>query len=206
VPNPCLCSSVGYDAAKSPVPTILFTGWIEEQKGVFDLLQAFATMLQDPAAPDAKLVIAGKGRIDECRDLAKRLGISDKVELPGWLEGEALLAAYGRAHIYCLPSYIEGVPMAILEAMAFGLPIVTTPVGGIPDVVDEGVHCRFVQPGDINGIAVALGQLIDHQAEREAMGIACRERVSSRYSLELICGQLRRLYHTLVGGGGLQNV
>ncbi len=204
VPNPCLCMSNGSDAEKPQAPTILFTGWVEKEKGVFDLLHAFSIMVHDPAVADARLVIAGKGRVDECRDLAGRLHIADKVELPGWLEGEALLAAYSRAHVYCLPSYIEGVPMAILEAMAFGLPIVTTRVGGIPDVVDEGIHCLFVQPGDLGGIAAALRRLVDNEAEREAMGTASRKRVLSRYSLERIYPQLGQLYHSLMGGQELQ--
>jgi len=186
------------DAGRRPDVRVLFTGWIEEPKGVFDLIRAFALVIQRCPGEVLRLVIAGKGKIDACRELASRCGVEDKVFLPGWLVPPALQEAYAQADIYCLPSYIEGVPMGVLEAMAFALPIVASPVGGIPDIMDDGVHGLFVQPGDIDGIAFALKRLVDNAVERRAMGVAGRERVLTRYSPEHVGSELQRLYESLL--------
>jgi D-inositol-3-phosphate glycosyltransferase len=94
--------------------------------------------------------------------------------------------------------------MGVLEAMAFALPVVAGQVGGIPDVVEDGVHGFLVHPGDVNGIAIALKRLIDDSAEREAMGAACRRRVLSRYSPEQVGRQLSQLYRLLLARGESQ--
>jgi len=205
IQNPCRFVPKKVEVNRRRGVEILFTGWIDKSKGVFDLIQAFALVVQKCPGKMLRLVIAGRGKADACRKLASECGVEDKVFLPGWLASRALQEAYVQADIYCLPSYIEGVPMGVLEAMAFALPIVASPVGGIPDIVDNGVHGLFAQPGDVNGIAVALRRLIDNKAEREAMGAACRKRVLSQYSPEQVCSQLRQLYHSLLVGGEPQN-
>jgi len=213
IPNPCRFVPRELDVNRKSGVEILFTGWIEKPKGVFDLIQAFALVVRKCPEKMLRLVIAGKGKIDACRELACKCGVEDKVLLPGWLASPALQEAYTHADIYCLPSYVEGVPMGVLEAMAFALPVVACPVGGIPDIVDDGVHGLFVRPGDIDGIALALKRLVDNAVERRAMGIACRERVSTRYSPEHVYSELQGLYHSLLatdtskaGSGKLLNI
>ncbi len=200
IPNPCRFIPVTLGTCQRPGVEILFTGWIEESKGVFDLIRAFAQVVRGCPDQMLRLVIAGKGQVEACRALGHRCGVEGKLFLPGWLGPRALQQAYAHADIYCLPSYVEGMPMGVLEAMAFALPIVASPVGGIPDIVDEGLHGFFAAPGDVDGIAVALKRLVDNRTDREAMGTACRERVLSRYTPEQVSLQVRQLYHNLLAG------
>jgi glycosyltransferase involved in cell wall biosynthesis len=204
LPNPCRLIPAKVNKKQKYGIEILFTGLIVKSKGVFDLIRAFAIVVEEHLGRMLRLVIAGKGDTEACRKLACECGVVDKVILPGWLTSNALQDAYEQADIYCLPSYIEGVPMGILEAMAFALPIVTCPVGGIPDIVDDGIHGLFTPPGDINNMVVVLKRLINNKAEREKMGAACRSRVLSRYSPEQVCSQLFRFYYSLLMGSELE--
>lgn len=205
IPNPCRFTPSTVDVSRKPGVEILFTGLIEKPKGVFDLIRAFAQVVRKCPGAMLRLVIAGRGEVDACRGLACEYGVEDKVFLPGWLASRALREAYTQADIYCLPSYIEGVPMGVLEAMAFALPIVASPVGGIPDIIDDGVHGLLVPAGDIDGLAVALRSLVDNKIDREAMGMACRKRVLSQYSPEQVGIQLGQLYHSLLAGDEPEN-
>jgi len=204
IPNPSRFVPEAVDITSDGRRDILFTGWIEEAKGVFDLIRAFALIVQAYPEKKLRLVLAGKGKLDTCRELARECGIEDRVILPGWLAPAALQKLYARALIYCLPSYLEGLPMGLLEAMAYGLPTITCPVGGIPDVVDDGVQGLFVSPGNVREIATALRRLLSDPAGREAMGTAGRSRVLSRYAPEHVCGQLAQLYAALLAGAATE--
>ena len=120
---------------------VLFLGRIETAKGIAELLDAFAGLR--PGAPDALLVCAGEGDIESAGRQARRLGLGDSVRFPGWIDGEEKRAWLARAALFVLPSHAEGLPMSLLEAMAAGLPIVASAVGGVPDVVHDGVNGLF---------------------------------------------------------------
>ncbi|MDI6449528.1 glycosyltransferase family 4 protein [Anaerobaca lacustris] len=197
IANPCAFVPPVANRREGSTVRILFAGWICQQKGVFDLIRAFALVVRRCPDVDVELVVAGKGDVDAGKKLASDLGLLDKIHFPGWLDDSALREAYSGAHIYCLPSYVEGVPMSVLEAMVFSLPVVTCPVGGVPDVVRDGVHGVWIQPGDIPGIADALKRLIGDRDERERMGQAGRREVLNGYSTARVSGELMELYRSL---------
>jgi glycosyltransferase involved in cell wall biosynthesis len=99
--------------------------------------------------------------------------------------------------VYARPSYNEGLPMSLLEAMAAGLPVLTTPIGGIPDAVRDGVEGWLVTPGDRVALAEALRKLFSDGAQRRAMGARARQRVESTFSAQVLLPQLEHLYRTL---------
>jgi glycosyltransferase involved in cell wall biosynthesis len=156
---------------ESPV-TILFVGRLLRAKGVHELVDAFCVLA---ATTDCRLVIVGDG--PERSALAGAVsagGLDDRVEMPGYLDAEELRLEYERAHIFALPTYGEGFPTVISEAMDAGLPIVTTRSGGMVDHLVEGEHCLFVQPRDPRDLERALARLVEDPELRERMGAANR--------------------------------
>jgi glycosyltransferase involved in cell wall biosynthesis len=168
---------------------ILFLGRIGAAKGAFDLIRAFAVV-----SGDVKLMLGGDGDVNEASELARQLGISERVQLLGWVTGENKEALLSTASIFVLPSYYEGLPMSVLEAMAWGVPVITTPVGGIPEVVRQGEEGVMVQPGDIGGLTEALCQLLDDEPLRQRLGANGRERIQHIFSDEVVFPQLEAIW------------
>jgi glycosyltransferase involved in cell wall biosynthesis len=148
--------------------TFLFLGNLLARKGLPDLLNALAT----PRLADMswRLVIAGGGDAAPLRRLAKTLNIDTRVKFAGWLNRAATDAALANANALVLPSHHEGLPLVLLEAAAIGLPVITTPVGAIPELFRDGETALFVPPGDRFALAAALHRLL---ADPE-----CRARLS----------------------------
>jgi glycosyltransferase involved in cell wall biosynthesis len=172
--------------------TLLFLGHLLRDKGVYDLVRAFGLVAR--RFPRLKLVLGGVGHIDEVRQLATQLEIAERVSCPGWLGPERKSAALASSTIFLLPSYAEGMPMALLEAMSWGLPVIATPVGGIPQVVENNVNGLLVAPGDIDGLASAIRRLLEDSELRERVGAAARATVESGFSLSDALAKLSGLY------------
>jgi glycosyltransferase involved in cell wall biosynthesis len=173
-------------------PRILCTGRISEAKGTFDLLRAFARVA--PRYPGAVLICAGDGQGPQLLELAASMGLSGRVACPGWLSAEEIRKEMEQATVWALPSHSEGVPMAMLEAMALGLPVVVTPVGGIPEVVQNGRNGVLVAPRDIDAIGQALLALLESPSERARLGAAARETIVRHFTLSATLDKLAALY------------
>jgi glycosyltransferase involved in cell wall biosynthesis len=171
---------------------VLYLGVLHESKGTHDLIDAFARVAS--RHPEWKLVCAGDGAIAETHALAAELGISDRVECPGWLDTESKDAALAAAEIFVLPSYAEGLPMALLEAMAWGLPAIATPVGGVPNVVRDGVNGLLVAPGHTDALAESLSALMASADRRRELGAAARATIEREFSLDASLERLLRIY------------
>lgn len=178
-------------AAQSP-QRVLFLGRLGNRKGTFDLLRAFAAAAAH--RPNITLTCAGDGAIAEALALAAELGVSPRVSCPGWLDPAAGAAQLNGATLFALPSYAEGLPMALLEAMARGLPVITTPIGGIPEVVQHQKNGYLVPPGDTAALSRALGELLDSADLRQRLGIAARRTIVEGFSLRAATERLERLY------------
>lgn len=174
---------------------LLFLGRLEQSKGIFDLLEALARVRQHH--PQARLLVGGEGDADAVRRRAAELKVDDAVELLGWLAGEPKERALVQATLFVLPSYIENSPMSLLEAMAVGLPVVATRVGGVPEVVENGVSGLLVAPGDVTALTAALLALLDNPDECRRMGTAAKWRVTENYSAERVLPKLDALYEGL---------
>ena len=161
---------------KSDKTTILFLGKINQRKGVFDLLaavaQLYANYPQKIYPEKFELIIAGNGEINKAIALAKELEIDSIVTFPGWINIEQRDRLLEAADIFVLPSYNEGLPMALLEAMSWKLPVITTPVGGIPEIIIHEQTGLLIEPGNIQQMLVSIQTLIHDQSLREKLGNA----------------------------------
>lgn len=154
---------------------VVFLGRYGERKGIGDLVAAVARLTPEERAR-IHLVTAGDGEIEQVRADVDALGLADTVEVRGWLEPSERDALLARSEIFVLPSYDEALPMALIEAMAFRLVPIVTPVGGLPDLVHDGENGLLVDVGDPDGICRALRSMLDDPARRAA--IATRARAS----------------------------
>jgi glycosyltransferase involved in cell wall biosynthesis len=172
---------------------LLFLGEIARHKGVFDLTRAFARVAH--ALPELRLIYAGTGAaIEQTRDLTAQLGLGERCEFTGWLGAERKRAELAAASLFVLPSYVEGMPMALLEAMSWGLPVIATAVGGVPEVLTHEVNGLLLAPGDIDALAAAIERLMREPQLRARLGRAARETVAARFSLDCAFERLLGIY------------
>lgn len=178
-------------AQAAPVQA-LFMGVVGTRKGVYDLLPALARARA--SAPGLELVLGGNGEVDLARARAEALGLGGHARFLGWVSGDDKTRALQAAQIYVLPSHNEGLPVSILEAMAQGLPIIATRVGGIPELVRDGVDGLLVDAGDVPALAAALARMALDADLRRACGEAGRARVAALYSREAVMPVLEAVY------------
>ena len=160
-----------------------------------ELLEALATLDRPELGWHATL--AGDGEVAATRDRVAALGLSARVTITGWLDEADADALLARSDLLVLPSRREGQPMAILEAMSAGLPVVATGVGAVAELVHDGFNGLLVPPGDAAALAGALARLVADPALRRRLGEAAHETVASRHELDAFCRRLRALYEEL---------
>jgi glycosyltransferase involved in cell wall biosynthesis len=171
---------------------IVTAGLIGQRKGTGDLLQALAA--PNMANLHWHAALAGNGEVERFQRLAADLGISDRVEFPGWVGPVEIATLLRDADIFVLPSYNEGLPVAILEAMMAALPVVTTPVGAIAELVLQDETGILLPPGNPPELTAALVALIRSPERRRMMGENGRDRVEKYFSIDIVAQQLLALY------------
>ena len=179
-------------ASNERPPTVLFMGKVGERKGTWDLVSTIPDVLKK--IPNAQFRFGGDGEVEQLEREIKRLGVEQNAKVLGWVDGKSKLEQFAQASVYCLPSYNEGLPMSILEAMGAGLPVVSTPIAGIPEAVRDGETGSLAQPGDIPGLTHALIELLGNPQMREAYGKAGRKRAETHFEVNGIVQQVRDLW------------
>lgn len=192
--NPC--PTITYLQKYEKTKSILYAGTINQRKGYADLIRAFAKVA--PKHPDWKITFAGNGEIEQARTLAMELGIEGQIEFLGWVNGESKDKAFKQASVFCLPSYAEGFPMAVLDAWAYGLPVITTPVGGIPDVAIDGENMLLFNPGDIDALAEKLDLMMGNETLRDKLSAASTKLAAEEFNLSTITQQIGEIYESLM--------
>ena len=178
--------ALGIDPAARVIGAV---GNLYAVKGHAVLLEAVAA-LRDPRL---QVVIAGRGAEEEAlRRHAQALGLGERLHLLGFREDVPLLLA--AFDIYALPSFSEGQSLALIEAMAAGLPIVASRVGGNPELIADGEHGLLAPPGDAPGLAAALRRLVAAPELARALGAAAAARARLEFSLEAMVRRYRMLY------------
>jgi glycosyltransferase involved in cell wall biosynthesis len=177
-------------------PSVVFLGVLCERKGVYDLLHAWPAVVK--TVSDARLVLCGPGELESVRALARELGIEPSVHVAGWVAGEAKESLVRSAWAVVLPSHVEALPMAILEALAAGVPVVATRVGGVPSAVENGKQGFLVTPHDVPALSRALGRVLAETPLRKAMGRAARARAVTEFSAEVVVPRIEALWRQIV--------
>jgi glycosyltransferase involved in cell wall biosynthesis len=168
-------------------------GRLGERKGTYDLVNAFVG-LPEALRNRARLVLAGDGDVEGVRKLAAPAG--DRIVVHSWIDSNERDRLLAQSDVFALPSRAEGVPMALLEAMANGLPSITTPVGGIPDVFRDGVDGTMVKPGDVDQIRAAMVHFITDDAARLVAGRLAREQ-ARQYDVHVYARRLADIYQRI---------
>ncbi len=178
----------------------LFMGSIGARKGIFDLLEAMSYVKEQGS--HLVLWIAGSeeraGEMAKAQSWADALHLGDVCQFVGDVRGEGKKRLLSAAHIFVLPSYHEGLPMAILEALSAGLPVIASAVGGIPEIVLDGHNGYLVNPGDVKALAEKLILLANDPLKCEEMGKRSREIAQQELNVEIYCERLVALYESLV--------
>lgn len=177
---------------------LLVVARLMRPKGVFELLEALEMVR---STRPCRLLMAGTGpAADELVKRAKSLGIDDAVDMLGYLSGPALSSAYARADIFVLPSYHdEGFPLAVMEAMASGLPIVTTRIRGCADHLAPDINAVFVPPRDSPSVAAAIERLLDDDDLRMRMGRANAAKVEE-FAPEAVMPRYAEILRSVAAG------
>lgn len=174
---------------------ILFAGKLDQNKGWYDVINAFSKIASK--YKDWKLVFAGNGEVEQAKALAKQNGISKQCDFLGWVNGEQKKKAFLSASGLCLASYAEGFPMAVLDAWAYGVPVITTPVGGIPDIAEDGKNLLLFNSGDVNTLASQMEKFICNEELRKQLSDESIHLAKTIFNEQTINKQLTRIYQEL---------
>ena len=199
------CSAfTGADPAHSP-PLVLAVGRFVDKKAPQKTIEAFAAARR--SCPEARLRMIGEGPLlDECRRLASALCVADSVEFPGALAHDVIREEMRRARCFVQHSIeapsgdSEGTPVAIIEASATGLPVVSTRHAGIPDVVDEGVTGFLADEGDVATMARQLESLLADPGLAGDLGAAARRRIQTHFAMDDRLARLWRIIESCIEG------
>lgn len=172
---------------------LVFVGRLAAVKGVAMLLRAVAELA--PSHPDLRLTLIGDGpeRAD-LEALSRNLGVAGRVTFAGARTQEEVAETLGTTNLFVLPSFAEGVPVVLMEAMASRLPVVTTRIAGIPELVEDGVSGRLVPPGNLEALSDAIAAVLADPPRARAMGEAGRAKVEAEFDIATQAARISRLF------------
>ncbi len=191
-------ASTSWQLVRQPIPRLLFIGKMGFLKGEDDLLRALQ-IVKGEHGLSFRLDLLGQ-LSNEIGATCREAGLEAEIDQLGPVALAERIGYFQRADIFVLPTYAEGMPIAVIEAMAAGLPCVTTPVGGIPELIRDGVEGFLVEPGDINALAARLAQLLRDAELRQAMGARALQsagRYDLKHVLARLAAELRREAETI---------
>ncbi len=174
----------------------LFMGEIGQRKGVFDILRALVKHRKELEGK-LELRIGGNKNEEELKKAIQDGCLQNMVKFEGWVGGDKKLQLLNWADVFILPSFNEGLPISILEAMSYGHPVISTPVGGIPEVVENGRNGILVTPGNENEIFDAMYYYISNQGGIAIEGEKSKE-VAQTYLPDYVLNHLRKIYENLI--------
>ncbi|WP_292269367.1 glycosyltransferase family 4 protein [Butyricimonas sp.] len=190
---PPICSKSVYDGGKIKIS---FLGTIDDNKGVFDIIKCMVTN-KEYFRNQVELHIGGIGDKERLMSMVIEGKIADFVYYHGWLDVVQKNELLAKTDIYLQPSYFESLGIAIIEAMSYGIPVIASHTGGIPELVESSRQGYLIEPGDINQLYTVLRLLIENQSLREKLGRNSLEK-SKKFSIETMEKNMVQLYNKLL--------
>ena len=175
--------------------SILYMSRLEKRKGVYDLIDILPEVIKKNN--DSFFCFAGDGDFEKVRDLIHEKNLSNNAKAIGWIDDEKKVSLLRDTDIFVLPSYNEGLPMALLEAMTFGIPCIATNVGGIPELIQNKKNGLLFFPGDKKKLKLNLSILIQNSEIRNSIGKAAYQTIKKSYTLSSYVKKLTNLYFNL---------
>lgn len=175
--------------------TIVFAAHFDHNKAYDIMLKAFELVLKKHS--DWQLIMMGNGEVEKGILLARELKLGKNVTFTGYITGEKKEKYFQEASIYCMCSYREGFPMTVLEAWGYGIPVITTPVGGLPDVIEEKKNAIVFKFGDYHDLANKIDYLISNRELRNYMSDYSQNFVSKIFSHEEISRKIEEIYSNI---------
>jgi glycosyltransferase involved in cell wall biosynthesis len=174
---------------------ILFLGKLCQQKGIYDLLKVIPDIVK--SVPDIMFFLGGDGDMEECKRIVKNEGISDHIKFTGWVAGSDKEMYLKKSSVFVLPSYFEGMPISVLEAMSYGLATIATNVGGVPQIIDNWKDGVIVKTGDTEGLRESILKLLLDVKSKEIIGRAANQKILKNFNMQKSSKNLLILYFSL---------
>jgi glycosyltransferase involved in cell wall biosynthesis len=187
---------INKSSVKSDMITFLFLGLICKEKGIFDLIEVIGKY-RDQYQGKIKMIIGGNGEVQQLKELINKNHIEDVVEFLGWISSEAKPNVLNNSDVYILPSYHEGLPISILESMSYGKAIISTKVGGIPEIVGNEENGLLINPGDLEQIKQSLDFFVKNPGKIEEYGAVSNQKVQ-KYLPQSVLKELKEIYISLL--------
>lgn len=182
------------EAEQTQPVNFLFMGRLGQRKGVYDIIESARHLRGE----NVQINLYGDGELENVKSKVAAAGVERQVAVCGWIDGSRKDATFRSANVLLLPSYHEGLPISVLEAMAYGLPVLATDVGGISEAVHDGVNGYLIQPGQCEELAERIEWLASSSSLRKEMGQAGYRMAAEKFALPVIKRQLEGLYEELV--------
>ena len=171
---------------------ITFLGLIGERKGIFDLIEVISRLTADGC--NIHLTVGGNGDISRFHKEIEMKNLKNHVTYVGWIVGDEKDKLLRNTDIFVLPSYGEGMPMTILEAMSYAIPVISTNVGGVPEIVVDGETGYLIEAGDRNALYDKILGLVNDKAERNLFGKNGRDVIKQRHDIQKNTELLSKIY------------
>jgi glycosyltransferase involved in cell wall biosynthesis len=172
-------------------------GLLGPNKNTTQLIEALGRL---SSRPDWIATIAGNGEVSKARTQVIKLGLAERVRVPGWMDQNQVQHLLEQTDVFLLPSLSEGVPMAILEAFSFGIPVIATAVNSIPEVVQDGRNGLLIPPGDLQALVDALTRLLDDGDLRHRLGQQAFQDHRAFYELTAYTKRLKKVWQEAASG------
>lgn len=176
---------------------LLFLAVLIERKGILDLIDASVLPISQADRQGKRLIfhIAGDGELMEAAKMKVfAYGLEESYRFYGWVDENGKKRLLEKADLFILPSYNEGLPMSILEALSYGIPVISTKVGSIDEAISDGINGYLIEPGDIDALSKRISELAT-ESPLKKMRVASRKMAEEKFSSEQYFKQVEKLYH-----------